>query len=108
MTYVVAILRRANADLQKTYVWLHRRSPTGADRWFEEFETAIGRLAIDAASHPLAFEAARLGVDARECFFKTKWGKRYRIVYIIAGNQVRVLRVRGPGQQSIRSRDLGL
>jgi plasmid stabilization system protein ParE len=108
MPYVVAILRRANADLQEKFIWLNRRSPKGADRWYEAFESAIRKLESDAASYPLAIEAAKLRVDARECYFKTKHGKMYRIVFVIAGNQVRVLRVRGPGQRTIRRRDLGL
>jgi plasmid stabilization system protein ParE len=107
MPYTVSILRRAEADVTRIYRWLGKRSPTGANRWYEALESAIDQLASDAHRNPLAAESARLGTDVRECFFKTRRGSRYRILYVIALSQVRILRIRGPGQRPLRRPDLG-
>src|SRR5947208_2177774 len=108
MRYTVTILRRADADLQNIVDWLRARSPRGAAKWFEACEAAIGRLAIDAHRHAKAEEAHKLAADVRQSFFSTWQGPRYRIVYVIALDQVHVLRIRGPGQRPLRKRDLGL
>jgi hypothetical protein len=56
--------------------------------------------------HGYASEGRLLGRNVREKFFKTRQGRRYRLLYTINGDVVRVLRVRGPGQPPVRRRDL--
>jgi plasmid stabilization system protein ParE len=107
MRYKIAILRRADADVQTIYNWLKKRSTDGAIRWLEAFRAAIQRLTADAATHAKGAESSKLRVDILECYFKTRHGRRYRIVYLIAGDHIRVLRVRGPGQRLLRRSDLG-
>jgi plasmid stabilization system protein ParE len=58
MPYTVSILRRAEADVMRIYRWLGKRSPTGANRWYEALESTIDQLAIDAHRNPLAAESA--------------------------------------------------
>lgn len=108
MPYEIKILRRAEADLSRIFNWLRKRSPSGANSWYEALAQAIRELAKDAHRYAVAAESAKLGADVRECFFKTRHGLRYRIVFVIALDEVRVLRIRAPGQRPLRRRDLGL
>jgi hypothetical protein len=39
-------------------------------------------------------------------FFKTRHGRTYRILFLLADQEVRVLRVRGPGQRPVSKRDI--
>lgn len=47
-------------------------------------------------------KADRFTDDLRETYFKTRHGRRYRIVFTIIGTEVRVLRIRAPGQRLLR------
>jgi hypothetical protein len=51
--------------------------------------------------HGYASEGRLLGRNVREKFFKTRQGRRYRLLYTINGDIVR-----GPGQPPVRRRDL--
>lgn len=107
MSYRVILSRRADTDVAKIHAWIAKRSPRGALAWSEALFDAIHRLKDDAASHPLAPEAAKVGLPVRELSFKTRRGRKYRVVFLINGVHVRVLRIRGPGQRSLRRRDIG-
>jgi plasmid stabilization system protein ParE len=106
MKYRVAVSPIARVDANHIYAWLHELSPMGAAAWLEAFQDAVDGLAEGALLHGRASEGRSLGRDVRENFFKTKRGKRYRLLYRIDGDDVRVLRVRGPGQPPLRRRDL--
>lgn len=108
MPYAIKLLRRAEADLSRIFKWLRKRSPSGADSWYEALAQAILELTADAHRYPVAAESAKLGTDVRERFFKTRHGSRYRLVFVIALQEVRVLRISAPGQRPLRRRDLGL
>ena len=81
-------------------------SPTGAAAWLDAFQDAVDGLEEGALQHGRASEGRSLGRDVREKFFKTKRGKRDRLLYRIKRDEVRVLRVRGPGQPPVHRRDL--
>jgi plasmid stabilization system protein ParE len=108
MPYVVKVLRRAAGDVHRIYSWLYKREPSGAERWFESLNAALNELAIAAHRAPLIAESAAVKIDLRERLFKTRHGATYRIVFVIALDEVRVLRIRGPGQRPLRRRDIGL
>ena len=78
----------------------------GANAWYEAFETAAQNLATEGESAGLAPEAELVGVPLRQKFFRTRRGKRYRLLFTIAEHEVRILRVRGPGQPPIAKTDL--
>lgn len=106
MNYSLHIGRRARRDLQQIYSWIAERSQSGAQRWFEAFERAASQVARD----PLAFGTA-LGDEAndaelREFLFKTRRGRIYRGLFCIVEDEVRILRVRGPGQPPLRSDEI--
>jgi plasmid stabilization system protein ParE len=96
--YQLQVLDRAQADIDSIFQWLHERSPIGAARWYE----ALGNACFDVTKEPLRFpiapESDATGALIREFLFQTRRGRRYRGLFIVVENEVRLLRVRGPGQ----------
>jgi plasmid stabilization system protein ParE len=106
MKYRTRVLARAQGDLDRFVAWLVKRSPAGAIAWYEAATQAIDDLRLNAQQHGFAFEGHGLREPVRDAFFKTKRGKRYRLLNRIDDLDVRILRVRGPGQPPVRRRDL--
>ena len=46
--------------------------------------------------------------EVRQVLFQTRHGRPYRILYAISGDEVRVLRVRGPGQPEQEDDELNI
>jgi len=42
-----------------------------------------------------------IGEPIRHVFFRTRAGRTYRALFLLVGDEVRVLRVRGPGQPPV-------
>lgn len=106
MTYGVRVLTRAQHDIAACYAYLSERSPQGAASWFNRLAEARDRLALDAPGRALAAESEHVDYEIREVLFKTRRGKPYRILFTIRGDEVLVLRVRGPGQDFIAEGEL--
>lgn len=102
MSYRVRSVPRAEIDTQQIYDWIKERSADGARRWWIAFEEACGRLSRHPFSFALAPEARQLDREVRQIIFKTRNGRPYRVLFMVAGNEVRILRVRGPGQPELR------
>ena len=101
MTFRVKTLRRANADILRITNYIHERSPQGAAMWVNAFEKAKRRLADNAEGCSEADENERFDIEVKQSFFKTRRGRVYRLVFTIANDEVRILRVRGSGQGPI-------
>lgn len=106
MTFHVRLLRRGQADADDIYLWLRKRSPAGAVAWYAAFLKRLDDLSVNATACSIAPESQRLGIEMRQAFFKTRRGRAYRLLFVLAGTDVRVLRVRGPGQRPVTRRDL--
>jgi hypothetical protein len=107
MKYRVITHARAERDVRNTLLWLHGRSRTGAANWFSAYEAALRRVSKCPEGFGLAHEADRFpDVTLREFLFKTRRGLVYRGVFVIDGNEVRVLRVLGPGRDLLSSGDV--
>ena len=107
MSRAVRILPRARGDVDRIFDWLGQRSPQGAASWYEAFAAAVSRVARSADEYPRVPEAShRWTRDVRQAMFKTRRGRRYRIVFELTEAEVCILRVRGPGQPPLRRRDL--
>ena len=65
-------------------------------------EAALAWLEDHAASCPLAPENEWFDEEIHERLFKTKRGSPYRLLFVVARTQVRILHVRGPGQDLVR------
>jgi len=104
--YMVSFSARAARDVDLILAWLGKRSPLGAQRWAEALDAATLRLGEDPARFPLIPESIRYPFEVRDALFKTPKGRKYRALFTIVGDEVRVLRVRRPAQRPIRGRDL--
>src|SRR5262245_59001885 len=107
MTYRVVVYRRARSDVRAIFDWLAERSSSGALRWRQAFDEMIERL----ETNPLGFARIEEADDLiqrnlRQILFKTRGGRIYRAIFVVLGNHVHVLRVRGPGQPPITDEDL--
>ncbi|QDU25385.1 hypothetical protein ETAA8_04530 [Anatilimnocola aggregata] len=102
----VTLLARARSDADKIFDWIATRSLLGALSWHEAFLAAAATLSEDAQRHPIAPELRELAEEVRELHFRTRYGKRNRILFMIVGNEVRILCIRGPGQSPVTSTDL--
>ena len=108
MTYRLKILPRAEADVQHIFNWLQERSPPGADAWCAAFEAAVERLPNSPQSHSLAHENDFVDFEVRNFLFKTRRGKKYRGVFTIVDDEIRILRVRGPGQRDLNPDEIDI
>jgi plasmid stabilization system protein ParE len=106
-SYRVTVLEPAARDVQTQFDYIHGHSPTGAFAWYESYLRALDRLKRDPAGPGIAPENNHVEEEIRQVFFKTRRGHVFRILYTIAGDQVRVLRVRGMGQDLLGPKELG-
>jgi plasmid stabilization system protein ParE len=100
------VFPRAEEDVAVIYSWIHDRSPAGAARWLQAFEVATSRITEAPLEFALAPEAGILDQPVRQVLFKTPKGRTYRAAFLVSNNVVSVLRVRGPGQPTLRSDEL--
>ena len=107
MTFRVKTLRRASADILCITDYIYKRSPQGSAAWVNALEKATRRLADHALGCSEADENERFDIEVKQSFFKTKRGRVYRLVFTIADDEVRILRVRGSGQGPIEPGDIG-
>jgi plasmid stabilization system protein ParE len=106
MKYRVVALRRADADVRHITRWIAQRSPQGAQSWLDAYEALLERLAEHPDSCPAAFEDPECSIPLKEALFRTRHGRTYRAVFTIAGDEVRILRIRGPGQPTLQDDEL--
>lgn len=98
MKYQVIESSRATCEIYEIFDWLCDRSPQGAEAWLDSWEQTVQVLRESAGSYGLAPENVDHDVEVRQVLFKPRRGKRYRALYMIDGNKVIVLHVRGHGQ----------
>jgi plasmid stabilization system protein ParE len=106
MKFTLLIVRRAENDVERMYRWLSRRFLTGAIRWREEYVRAITDLTQDPLRFAFADEASLARREVRQRIFGTPRGGKYRILFGVSYDRVRILRVRGPGQPPLRRRQV--
>lgn len=98
MNYRIVVTLQAELDAQRIFQWLVRYSTDGAYRWYEAYEATVQRLMEHAGRCAAAFENGHRNRELKQILFGTAHGRRYRIVFEIRDDEVRLLRVRGPGQ----------
>jgi len=100
------ILQRARDDAQHIFNYIQQRSPQGAANWWNAFFNAANQAASGVVQHGLAPENEYVPYPLQQVIFKTKQGRRYRFVFTIVVTELRILRVRGPGQPSLAPDEL--
>ncbi len=106
MSYQVRVLARAQADLDDILTYLSERSPEGAARLIASFDQATERLGNNPFVAGIAPESEDLDEEIRHIMFRTRAGRTYRALFVVVGDEVRILRVRGSGQSTVKPDDL--
>jgi plasmid stabilization system protein ParE len=106
MTYRVQPTAQAEADIDRIFAWLSERSPDGARRWYEAFLDGVQRLESSPISFALAPEDDEFDEDLRQLLFRTRRGRTYRALFVVRGDVVHILCVRGPGERPIKPEDI--
>ena len=99
MSHKLTILSHAHRDFAEIVAWLAKASLQGADRWINAFDTALSSIAENPFGFGLAPEDEFIPIEIRQAFFQTKHGRSYRVLFTVVEQEVRVLRLRGPGQE---------
>jgi plasmid stabilization system protein ParE len=105
MNFTVRMSRQAEGDVDRIVASLVQRSPEGAARWLAALDAARVKLCESPLGYPLAPESDFVGAEIRQNIFKTPRGRRYRALFVVVDNEVRILHVRGPNQALLRPSD---
>ena len=106
MKYNVVSLRRANDDVRHITRWIAERSVQGANAWLDAYSALVDRLAEHPDAFATALEDPDSNIPLKQALFRTQHGRTYRAVFTIVGKDVRILRIRGPGQPPLRDDEL--
>lgn len=106
MSHRVHILARARRDFEDYMAWIAERSPQGAERWAAAFEAALTRLEQNPLLCPVASESKDIGEEVRNILFRTRAGRVYRAIFVVDGEEVRILRIRGSGTPPVTRDDI--
>lgn len=106
MKYQIILSPQADADFEWIYSWIAETSPEGAVRWYFAYKQAKDKVKENPFQFGIAAESKRLKIELRDKLFKTPAGHKYRIVYLIDGDAVNILRIRGKGQAPLRCSDV--
>ena len=101
MSLQVQFSQRAKRDVREIQSWIKGRSSQGAANWLASLERAVIQLTEFAVSSPAAPEADEIGVDLKQRMFKTRRGNSFRLLFIVRGDTVHILAVRGAGQNLV-------
>ena len=106
MRYKVLLLRRAKQDLNVAADWIAQRSPRAASQWFNGLVAAIQTLEINPERCGFAPENEDVEYELRQLICRRGKGRTFRVIFTITGQEVRVLRIRGAGQDTVLPEDL--
>ncbi|HBE67543.1 MAG TPA: hypothetical protein DDW52_05270 [Planctomycetaceae bacterium] len=106
MSLRLVILPRAELDVAAIFNYIHERNAKGALDWLTAFEVASTKTVNFPESYSLAPEDLSLNRQVRQFFFRTRKGHMYRGLFVVVGDELRVLRVRGKGQPPLAEDEL--
>lgn len=106
MSYTVTITGPAQDDIRGVVAYIAERSPAGARSWRNALDGCLVRVRTRPESAGMAPESGQFQEAIRQAIFKTRSGRPYRIVFVIRGESVHVLRVRCPGQDLLGPGDI--
>ncbi len=107
MTLRLTIFPRAEQDAEKIVDWIGERSLRGANHWFSALQVAMREVLENPFRYALAPENELVNCDLRQFLFKTRQGNIYRGLFVIFDEEVRILRIRGPGQPPLSPDEIG-
>lgn len=105
MTYRVVFLNRAVGDLDNAYRWAIRHAPFTAAAWLDRFRKKLQSLAVNPHRCGFARENRKMSFEVRQILFGHK-PSVFRVLFTIAGDEVRVLRIRRAQRRFLTRREL--
>ena len=103
----VRITQPAEQDMQAALEWWREnRSVEQAARWYRGIRKAVASLRSRPERCPEAPEADLLPQGMRQLLFGIGRRPTHRIVFTIADQEVRILRVRHSSQDALRGEDI--
>jgi len=106
MSFSLNIHPEADTDAEGIAAYIGERSFEGMLRWLDAYEAAQARIVSNPLLCSPAHEEPILNRGLKQILFKTPSGNRYRAVFIVDGNHVTILRIRGKGQKLLSEQDL--
>lgn len=106
MKYKLIIQPSALADLDEAYLWIARRSPESAARWFNRFVEALLTLERFPGRCEIAPESEQVGREVRQLHYGRRGG-RYRALFVIHGREVHVLHIRHAARTAMTAEEFG-
>ena len=104
-TFSVRVVAAAQQDADAIFAWITSHSPEALRRCTLHFSWPPVVVAIEPFRHAAVPEAATVSADVRQRLFRTRRGRLYRLLYVVVESEVRILRVRGPGQPELAQTD---
>jgi hypothetical protein len=102
MAFEVVLLRQAQTDFDSILAWFAEKAPNSLPKWLDSYERILSRLEHDPSAFAFSPEDDVLKSSIRQALFWTGGGHVYRLLFVIAGDEVRVLHIRGPGQDYVK------
>jgi plasmid stabilization system protein ParE len=104
MVFKVTISPTALADIEAHFLNLVEIAPEYAGAWLLELETATASLAELPLRCGLAYESHAFRITVRQ-MLHGKGGHKYRVLFTVEGDEVRVHHVRHTRQQPLEKDD---
>ena len=108
MTFRVSLTAAAKRDIRHILNGISERSKSGAETWYRRWSETLTRLSEQGDTLGLAPEDEDHDETIRQIIFRTRRGLPYRALFLVRGNDLFVLRVRGPGQDLVAPADLNV
>lgn len=105
-TYWVVVSATAKANIRDGYAWAAQHAPETAARWADRFYRALGTLSTNPERCSIAPEAKLVDREIRQLLFG-KGRNVWRALFVICGDQVRVLHVRRAARDTASREELG-
>lgn len=108
MTYSVIVQPAAECEFDVLYSFIEKRSRRGANSWANAYFQMLRAIKNNPEGYSLAPESSLHEEDIRQAVFRTRRGLPYRALFLIRKNVVRVIHLRGPGQDNLSVDELTL
>ena len=107
MAFVVRLSPRAESELEEAHGWATQHAPATAAAWLQRFKVALLTLAENPERCQLAAEDKQLRCGLRQ-FLYGKKPNVFRVLFVLADPDVRIVAIRRASRRSISRRDLDL
>lgn len=93
MTFLVELTAQAEEEAEQAFLWIAKRDPDGAARWWQGLVEAVLCLEQIPLGCSLAPEDPYFEEEIRMLLYRRRAGQ-FRILFTVRGQQVQVLHIR--------------